>query len=233
MFYTYLHLRESDGRPFYVGKGQGKRAWCFTKRNPHWQSTARAHGVRVEICAKWATENEAFEHEKFLIWCFRETGHSLVNKTDGGEGPSGFSHSSATKARLAAAATGRTKSDEVRSKIGAANRGLVRSDEFRKRMSEPKSPAHRVALSLANLGKRASESTKEKQSFAQKQLWLSDEHRAKMSKLKAGVKRPDSFSEKMSLKVWVNNGSVSRMINGDLPLPEGFVYGRLKKETHG
>ena len=27
-FYTYAHARKTDGRIFYIGKGQGKRAHC-------------------------------------------------------------------------------------------------------------------------------------------------------------------------------------------------------------
>ncbi len=92
MFYTYLHLRESDNKPFYIGKGKDKRAWTHKKRNPHWKNTVAKHGLKVEILAEWADEEMAFEHEKFLIECFKNMGHKLVNMTDGGEGFSGGRH---------------------------------------------------------------------------------------------------------------------------------------------
>jgi hypothetical protein len=72
MYYTYLHRRESDNKPFYIGKGLGKRAWAHRGRNDYWARTVAKHGLKVEIVAEWKTEEEAFEHEKFLISCFRE-----------------------------------------------------------------------------------------------------------------------------------------------------------------
>ncbi len=102
MFYTYLHLRESDNKPFYIGKGtiSQKRAYSHSDRNEHWRNTVKKHGLKVEILAEWAIEQEAFEHEKFLISCFKELGHKLVNMTDGGEGSSGLVHSGETKDKL-------------------------------------------------------------------------------------------------------------------------------------
>jgi hypothetical protein len=89
--YTYAHFRESDNRVFYIGKGVKRRAWSCDKdkRSEHWHRVKKKHGCRVEILAKWATADEAFEHEKFLISTFRDMGHPLVNVTDGGEGTSG------------------------------------------------------------------------------------------------------------------------------------------------
>ena len=97
-FYTYVHRRADDGKVFYVGKGKGSRANSTRSRNPYWASTARKHGVRVEIAALWACEAEAFEHEKLLISCFRDLNQPLCNLTDGGVGISGYRHSAETSA---------------------------------------------------------------------------------------------------------------------------------------
>lgn len=99
-YYTYLHRRESDNLPFYIGKGQGRRAWAHKGRNPHWERTVAKHGLKVEICAEWSTEVEAFEHEKFLIACFRDMEANLCNKTDGGDGASGMQHTPEEVARI-------------------------------------------------------------------------------------------------------------------------------------
>ena len=90
MFYTYIHFRKDSGAPFYIGKGQGNRLFTKTKRNTHWKNIVNKHGFNAEICSDWKTEQEALEHEKFLIACFRGIGIPLVNMTDGGEGTSGW-----------------------------------------------------------------------------------------------------------------------------------------------
>lgn len=84
--YTYLHRRGDTGELFYVGKGTGQRAWSKSKRNEYWHNIVNAHGYSVEVSARWSAAEEAFEHEKFLIWCFRDMGAKLCNMTDGGDG---------------------------------------------------------------------------------------------------------------------------------------------------
>jgi|SRR5690554_133806 len=91
-FYVYVHSRSTDGRPFYVGKGSGKRATIYapSKRNPFWQNVAQKHGVDCEIVASGMQEDAAFELESFLIAELRSHGIRLTNLTDGGDGPSGY-----------------------------------------------------------------------------------------------------------------------------------------------
>jgi hypothetical protein len=97
MFYTYAHYKPNNS-VFYIGKGRGRRAWSIKDRNPHWQNVVAKHGGhKVEVLAKWSTEQEAFDHEKFLIWCFRDMGYSMANITDGGDGVSGYTHTPETK----------------------------------------------------------------------------------------------------------------------------------------
>jgi len=89
VFYTYAHYTP-EGRLFYIGKGQGRRAYTFHKRNNYWNHVVEKYGKPdVQILANWNTEEEAFDHEVLLIDCFKELGHKLVNLTDGGEGLSG------------------------------------------------------------------------------------------------------------------------------------------------
>jgi hypothetical protein len=85
-YYTYAHFTADTKKLFYIGKGSRRRAWQTASRNNFWKHTAAKHGYTVEILARWDTEEEAFEHEKFLIGCFQK---QLVNLTDGGEGTSG------------------------------------------------------------------------------------------------------------------------------------------------
>jgi hypothetical protein len=81
-FYTYLWLRE-DGTPYYVGKGTGKRA--IRKGSP--QDLTRI------LIQEHESEADAFTAEIFLIAYYGRidlgTG-CLRNRTDGGEGHSGY-----------------------------------------------------------------------------------------------------------------------------------------------
>ena len=102
MFYTYAHYTP-EGRLFYIGKGHGRRAYAFHKRNNYWNNVVEKYGKPdVQIIASWGTEEEAFSHEILLIDCFKELGHKLVNLSNGGEGPSGLQHSEEFKQKLRA-----------------------------------------------------------------------------------------------------------------------------------
>jgi len=129
MYYTYLHRRASDGQPFYIGKGFGRRAWSVQNRNQHWRRTTAKHGLKVDVLAQWETEAEAFEHEKFLIWCFRDMGCNLVNMTDGGEGQSGWIPSQETRQRISAANKGRRNSPEAAAAQAEKLRGRKQTAE--------------------------------------------------------------------------------------------------------
>lgn len=143
-FYVYLHLRASDGTPFYVGKGRGKRAWSVKSRNSYWHNVVSKHGLEVHIAANGLTEKEAFAIEISTISMFGID--NLTNLTAGGEGSGGLSPSEetrlkiskansnpsqATRERKRIAATGRKLSEESRAKLSKRNI----SDETRKRMS--------------------------------------------------------------------------------------------------
>jgi len=85
-FYVYVHHRLSDGKIFYVGKGRKKRAWSVYRSNPYWKNTVAIHGFRAAIYESGLSEKEAFALEKRLIAELKESGASLVNRTDGGDG---------------------------------------------------------------------------------------------------------------------------------------------------
>lgn len=98
-FYTYLWLRD-DGRPYYAGKGRGKRAFINSGHSVH----RPLESSRI-IVQDFDSEEEAFTAEKFLIAYYGRidlgTG-CLRNLTDGGDGHSGYIPSLAQRA----AATG-------------------------------------------------------------------------------------------------------------------------------
>jgi hypothetical protein len=180
-FYTYLHWRADDDLVFYVGKGSGSRAFNFRGRNGHWRNTVRKHGILVDLVAWWSEEHDAFEHEKLLIACFKTLGHPLCNRTDGGEGLSGFKHSFATRVKL----SGKPVSKEVREKIGKANRGRVRSADARARISASLSGRKRPP----EVGAKISAAKKGRTTITQ-------EMRERISKTLKGKKISDAAREK-------------------------------------
>ena len=97
MHYTYAHSAP-NGKVFYIGKGVDSRAFAFSDRSDDWKRAVMHHGgVSIEKLAYWETEKEAFDHEKFLIWCFSDMKNSLVNLTGGGKGPYGMKQSEESK----------------------------------------------------------------------------------------------------------------------------------------
>lgn len=91
-FVVYTHLRP-DGSPFYVGKGVRSRAFCFAKsRRTKWHTNIVDKYGRENIgVVTIACEHErmAFFLETAMIKNMRDSGESLANITDGGEGASG------------------------------------------------------------------------------------------------------------------------------------------------
>lgn len=209
-FYTYIHLRESDNKVFYVGKGQGKRAWAHKGRNPHWRSVAAKHGVKVEVCAHWPTEQEAFNHEKFLLECFRDMGAPLTNLTDGGEGTSGCVPSQETldkrsattstpafKARLSASIKAAHARPEVKANRTAAMEELnalpeVKANRSAGARSANARPEVKAKLSAATKAANARPGVKAKRYSAIKAALSRPDVAAKLSaNIKAALARPE------------------------------------------
>lgn len=90
VYYVYLHVRLSDGRVFYVGKGKGRRHKSKRDRNKWWHHVANKHGYQTVFIASGLNEWCAYTREVIEIARQRSLGSPLVNQTDGGEGSRGF-----------------------------------------------------------------------------------------------------------------------------------------------
>jgi len=106
-YYTYAYLRE-DRTPYYIGKGSGDRIYRRTKnctKPPKDKS-------RIIFLKQSLTEEEAFNHEKYMIDIFgrKDLGTGILhNKTDGGDNPPSWE--------------GKTHSSETRKKLSQINKG--------------------------------------------------------------------------------------------------------------
>jgi hypothetical protein len=123
-FYVYV-LARPDGRPFYVGKGTRRRAYC------HEQEARRGHkcykcnvirkllraGQQVQRYIVFTTddEHEAYAYEQALIQMYGQV--TLTNLTSGGEGPLNMAIES--RAKISQKAKARSATPEGRARMVA------------------------------------------------------------------------------------------------------------------
>jgi hypothetical protein len=129
-YYTYAYLRE-DGRPFYVGKGQGSRAW--DRHGSAKKPWSPPSNDRI-LFLKWdLSEDQALAHEIYLIAlygnAFKAGGWLTLNFTDGGEGTSGYVYTDELRGVRAEQLRGNSYganvvwTEDLRAKLSAATVG--------------------------------------------------------------------------------------------------------------
>jgi hypothetical protein len=121
MAVVYIHMKPNTLDIFYVGIGNDiKRAYRNEGRNDHWTKVYNKYGKAVDIIAQDISLDAAKEMEKHLIASLKD---SLCNKTLGGEGFFGGTHSEETKEKLRKANTGKKLSYETKQKISEKSKG--------------------------------------------------------------------------------------------------------------
>jgi len=151
-YYVYEWLRE-DGTPYYIGKGEGFRAYCKRPYRPKDKN-------RINIIKENLTEQEAWDLETELIAIYgrKDLGTGILkNKTDGGEGGS---KSTETRTKLSKAAKGKVP----------WNKGLTAKTDARvKRNAQSKKGQKFSPEALKNMsGYKVSEEGKKRMSEGQK-----------------------------------------------------------------
>jgi hypothetical protein len=224
-YYTYAYLRE-DKTPYYIGKGKGNRAYKKHRKGigvPKDKS-------RIIFLKQNLTEEEAFRHEIYMIAVFgrKDLGNGILhNRTDGGEGSSGWVPSEETRRKISEASKGntymlgKTLSEETKRKMSDTRKGKTHSEETKRKQSEAKK------------GKTFSEESKRKMSEAQKGKSLSEETRRKMSETRKGKIPSKETRRKLSEarkgqakgKKWWNDGCGNRKRMVECP-GDGWRLGR-------
>jgi hypothetical protein len=126
-YYVYIHYRNDNLEPFYVGKGKDKRAYVKCGRSIHWNRVVDKYGYHVVIQYNNLSEDDAFYMEMLLIESFGFK--NLVNATYGGEGSSGAIFSDETKRKIGEKSKGRKvmlgkkHSDETKEKMRKSRLG--------------------------------------------------------------------------------------------------------------
>ena len=211
-FYTYAYLRE-DKTPYYIGKGTGDRIYSTNRRNNPPKDKSRIIFLKQNL-----TEEEAFRHEIYMIAVFgrKDLGNGILhNRTDGGEGSSGWVPSEETRRKISEASKGntymlgKTLSEETKRKMSETRKGKTFSEEHRRNLSE------------AQKGKSLSEETRRKMSETRKGKIPSKETRRKLSEARKGQAKG---------KKWWNDGCGNRKRMVECP-GIGWVRGHLRNWT--
>ena len=187
-YYTYAYLRE-DGTPYYIGKGQGNRA--YVKRYGKGRARRPKNLNNIILLKQNLTEQEAFKHEKYMIFVFGRkdlrTG-IIYNRTNGGDGRSG--HIPWNK--------GLTLTDEVKEKISIGRKGIPS-----RRPGYSPSKETREKIANANVGRKHTEETCNKISKTRMGHYVSPETTAKI--VKKLCKGPYKLFHTSGKEVLVNN----------------------------
>lgn len=135
----YAYIRKSNNTPYYIGKGNGTRAW-----GKHHFKIPLSNS-QIIILESGLTEIGALALERRMIqWYGRKDNYTgiLSNRTDGGEGSVGLKMSEEAKRKIALSKIGHKFSKETKQKMSAAklgkpspHRGCVRSIETRLKQS--------------------------------------------------------------------------------------------------
>ena len=140
IYYVYAYLRKSDNTPYYIGKGKGSRA--FKK---HSNISIPKDHTKIVFLEQNLSEVGAFALERrYIEWYGRKNlGNGiLLNKTEGGEGLSGYKLTSSHKNKIGIKNKGKQPTKEAIVKAALARTKLLtgkpRPDWVKEKLKKPK-----------------------------------------------------------------------------------------------
>jgi hypothetical protein len=152
MAYIYKHIRKDTNEVFYIGMGiTKKRYYQKDKRSKHWNRIVNKVGFDYEIIENNLSWDEACHREKYWIKFYGRIDLNeglLINKTNGGDGTSGYKLSQNHKEKISKANSGKIRSNLTKNKLKIAHTGKLHTKYTKDKMSNT-----RLLIGNTNPGK--------------------------------------------------------------------------------
>jgi len=194
-----------DGSPYYVGKGKRNRAYITHKTQSISTPKDRSR-IKLQY---WSDEETAIAYEIYQIdfWGRKDIGTGILrNRTDGGEGVSGFKnpHTEEWKKKVSEAHKGKIVPQELREQISRKLKGTkVPPERIAKQsaaqMGRKPSAESVEKTRLANIGRKYPQEYKDNLSLIVTKQWEDPGYREKQSKAHNrpwSQKRREAFEKK-------------------------------------